>query len=76
MNKKYFRTVNNYIKNLGVDETINIIKDFYFDDSFSFKINSPEGNILAAYLNYSSRNDFDLEAKIVSFLNYYYYKSK
>ena len=76
MKKKYCRQINNYIEKLGIENTIKLINDFYFDDDFSFMFNTPEAEILAAYLNYSERNFFDVNAKIMSFLNYYHYKSK
>ena len=76
MKKKYCRQINNYIENLGIENTIKLINNFYFDDNFTFMFNSPEAEILAAYLNYSERNLFEINAKIMSFLNYYHYKSK
>lgn len=76
MKKKYCRQINNYIENLGIENTIEFINNFHFDDNFTFMFNSPEAEILAAYLNYSERNLFEINAKIMSFLNYYHYKSK
>ncbi len=76
MKKKYCREINKHIENLGIENTIKLINDFLFNDDFSFNFNTPEAEILAAYLNYSVKNIFDTNAKIMSFLNYYHYKSK
>lgn len=76
MKKQYCRRINNYIEKIGIDNTIKLIKDFYYNDEFELMFNTPEAEIIASYLNYSERNSFDMDAKIMSFLNYYQYKSK
>ena len=76
MKKQYCRRINNYIEKIGIQNTIKLIKDFYDNDDFELMFNTPEAEIIASYLSYAERSFFDVDAKIMSFLNYYHYKSK